>query len=86
MSATRNLGVDLVRIRQKIKKGDARIGKRAISQNTTYQRSIDGKVTAILRYSNGAEQIEVTQRIYAQGERRPGTAIVCVHADDVDIL
>jgi len=73
-------------IPQKIKKGDARIGKRAISQNTTYQRSIDGKVTAILRYSNGAEQIEVTQRIYAQGERRPGTAIVCVHADDVDIL
>jgi hypothetical protein len=68
---------------QKIKKGDARISKRAITHG---DQTLDGKVTAILRYSNGTEQIEVTQRIYAQGERRPGTAIAWVHADDVDML
>lgn len=42
-------------IPQKILKDDAWIGKRAITHDDS-RRSIDGKVTAILRYSNGAEQ------------------------------
>lgn len=67
----RGPGIHAAEVPQKIRKGD---------------HSLDGKVTAIFRYSNGAEQIEVTQRIRVQGERRSGTAVACVHADDVDML
>lgn len=73
-------------IPQKITKGDARIGKRALSQVNNYQRVIEGKVTAILRYSNGVEQLEITRKIYALDSPRPGTAVTWVHADDVDLL
>ncbi len=79
----RGPGIHAAEVPQKIRKGDPRIGKRAITYG---DHSLDGKVTAIFRYSNGAEQIEVTQRIRVQGERRSGTAVACVHADDVDLL
>ncbi len=79
----RGPGIHAAEVPQKIRKGDPRLGKRAIAYG---DHSLDGKVTAIFRYSNGAEQIEVTQRIRVQGERRSGTAVACVHADDVDIL
>lgn len=49
-------------------------------------QKLDGTATAILRYSNGAEQIEVTQVIYALDSPLPGTATACVHADDVDLF
>lgn len=79
----RGPGVHAAEVPQKIRKDDPRLGKRAITYG---DHTLDGKVTAIFRYSNGAEQIEVTQRIRVQGERRSGTAVACVHADDVDIL
>ncbi len=78
----RGPGVHAAEVPQKIRRGDPRLGKRAITYG---DHTLDGKVTAIFRYSNGAEQIEVTQRIRVQGERRSGTAVACVHADDVDI-
>jgi hypothetical protein len=68
---------------RKIRRGDPRIGKRAVSYGP---QQLDGKVTAILRYSNGVEQIEIKQLIYAQDSPLPGTATACIHADDVDIL
>ena len=68
---------------QKIRKGDPRLGKRAITYGDHH---LDGKVTAILRYSNGAEQIEVTQKVYALDSPKPGTAVAWVHTDDVDLL
>jgi len=79
----RGPGAHAAEVPQRVRKGDPRLGKRAITYG---DHTIDGRVTAVLRYSNGAEQIEVTQRIRVQGERRSGTAVVCVHVDDVDIL
>jgi hypothetical protein len=79
----RGPGIHAAEVPQKIRKGDPRLGKRALTYG---DHTLDGKVTAIFRYSNGAEQIEVTQRIRVQGERRSGTAVACVHADDVDML
>jgi len=79
----RGPGVHAAEVPQKIRKGDPRLGKRAITYG---DHTLDGKVTAIFCYSNDVEQIEVTQRIRVQGERRSGTAVACVHADDVDIF
>ena len=79
----RGPGVHAAEVPQKIRKGDPRLGKRAITYGDHH---LDGKVTAILRYSNGAEQIEVTQKVYALDSPKPGTALAWVHADDVDIL
>lgn len=41
---------------------------------------------AILRSSNGAEYLEVTQATYDQGSSRPGKTTMWLHVDDVDIL
>ncbi len=71
---------------QKIRKGDPRIGKRAISQVNTYHRIVEGLVTAILRYHNGTEQIEITREVFALDSNTPGTESTWVHVDDVDIL
>ncbi len=79
----RGPGVHAAEVPQKIRKGDPRLGERAITHG---DYTVDGKVTAILRYSNGAEQIEVTRDTFAQGSRRPGTTVTWMHADDVDIL
>jgi hypothetical protein len=79
----RGPGAHAAEVPQKIRKGDPRLGRRAVTYGN---HSLDGKVTGIFRYSNGAEQIEVTQRIRVPGERRSGTAVACVHADDVDIF
>ncbi len=80
----RGPGAHSADVPQKIRKGDPRIGKRAITHDD--RPTIDGKVTAILRYSNGAEQLEVTQLTYALGSKKPGTTVGWVHVDDVDLL
>jgi hypothetical protein len=74
----RGPGVHAAEVPQKIRKGDPRLGKRAITYG---DHTLDGKVTAIFRYSNGAEQIEVTQRIRVQGERcksHPSAGGICI--------
>jgi hypothetical protein len=50
----RGPGIHAAEVPQKIRKGDPRLGKRALTHG---DHSLDGKVTAIFRYSNGAEQI-----------------------------
>lgn len=79
----RGPGAHAAEVPQKIRKGDPRLGKQAITYGDHH---LDGKVTAILRYSNGAEQIEVTQKVYALNSPKPGTAVAWVHVDDADIL
>lgn len=69
----------------KTTRGDARLGKPAISQTNNYGRVIAGTVTAILHYSNGVEQLEITWAVYAPDSCKPGKAKAWVHADDVDI-
>lgn len=76
----------LAEIPKKIKRGDSRIGKQAVSVANTYQRSISGKIAAVLRYDNGIEQFEISRKVYAQGYDKPGRETAWVHADDVDIL
>ncbi|SRR6266487_932750 len=73
-------------IPKKIKRGDPRIGKWAISLSNNYERPIEGKVTAILRYENGVEQLEISRKVYGADSPKPGTAVAWVHVDDVDIL
>jgi hypothetical protein len=73
-------------IAKKIKRGDPRIGKQARSEANHSQRAVHGKIAAILRYSNGIEQFEITREIWAIGSDLPGKATSWVHADDVDIL
>ncbi len=80
----RGPGASPAELPQKIQKDDPRIGKRAITHDD--RPSMDGIVVAILRYSNSAEYLEVTQDTYAQGSSRPGKTTMWVHADDVDIL
>lgn len=82
----RGPGASPAEVPQKIQKGDPRIGKQAISLENTYHRRIEGLVTAILRYRNGIEQIEITRDVYALDSPRPGTEVTWVHTDDVDIL
>lgn len=83
----RGPGAEPLEVPQKLRKGDPRLGRTAIAHQHTYQHPIEGKVTAILRYaSNGAEQIEITRKVFALDSDKPGTAVICVHADDVDIL
>lgn len=73
-------------IPKKIKRGDLRIGKRAVSLSNNYERPIEGKVTAILRYENGVEQLEISRKVYCVDSPKLGTAVAWVHADDVDLL
>jgi len=79
-------GASPAEVPQKIQKGDSRIGKQAISVANKYHRRIEGLVTAILRYRNGVEQIEVTRDVYALDSPKPGTEVTWVHVDDVDIF
>ncbi len=80
----RGPGASPAELPKKIRKGDPRIGKQAITHDD--RPSMDGMVAAILRSSNGAEYIEVTQDTYAQGSSEPGKTTMWVHADDVEIL
>ena len=63
-----------------------RIGRWAVSLSNNYERPIEGKVTAILRYENGVEQLEISRKVYGADSPKPGTAVAWVHADDADIL
>jgi hypothetical protein len=47
-------GAHAAEVPQKIRKGDPRLGKRALTYG---DHTLDGKVTAIFRYSNSVEQI-----------------------------
>ena len=80
----RGPGASPAELPQKIRKGDPRIGKRAITHDD--RLSMDGTVAAILRYSNGAEHIEVTRDDFVQGSSKPGKTTMWVHRDDVDIV
>jgi hypothetical protein len=63
-----------------IRKGDARIGK----MGTTFDHRgyiITGKITAILRYQDGSERLQIVQ-----GTDRTGTTMLWADVDDVDIL
>ena len=76
----------MAEIPRKIKRGDPRIGRWAVSLSNNYERPIEGRVTAILRYENGVEQLEISRKVYAADSPRPGTAVAWVHVDDADIL
>jgi len=43
-----------------IRRGDERIGKRAVTKDSL-GNTVDGEITAILKYGNGMEKIEVKQ-------------------------
>lgn len=79
-------GASSAEVPQRIRTGDPRIGKQAVSVANTYGRHIEGRVTAILRYSNGIEQIEITRKVFALDSDKPGIESAWVHVDDVDIL
>jgi len=80
----RGPGASPAELPQKIRKGDPRIGKRAITHDD--RPSMDGTVAAILRYRNGAEHIEVTREEFVAGSSEPGKMTMWVHRDDVDIV
>ena len=63
-----------------VRKGDARIGKRGITFDSRGE-TIEGRITAILRYEDGFERLQVVA-----GTPRTGTTTLWANADDVDIL
>jgi len=63
-----------------IRKGDARIGKMCVTfDHRGY--TFTGKITAILRYQDSSERLQVVQ-----GTARTGTTTLWAEVDDVDIL
>jgi hypothetical protein len=63
-----------------IRKGDPRIGKRASTPDSRGQL-VRGKVTAIITYSNGDEQIQIKA-----GTPRTGITTICAIPDMVEFL
>jgi len=63
-----------------IHKGDARLKKRAVTVAES-GAVVRGKITAILKYSDGAERIEIRS-----GTPRTGTTTVWANPVDVEIV